>query len=826
MATRPTEVKRVLDDLYWKTDEIRKSLISLHGMLMQSKFFDEELQPQQQYQQTVPPPAVKPVTPPPVVPPLVSLPKEKIMEDKKTQPQLVQPVVPPPVQKIVPPAPVMQPVMPPPPLPPRTVSAQKQSDDDNARSKQIERFIGERLVTFIGIAVLVTGIAFFVKYAIDKDWISETGRTAIGILCGGILLGFAHRLRKTFTVFSSVLAGGGIAVLYFAISYAFQVYGLFSQPVAFGLLVVVTGFTVALSVAYDRIELAVLAIIGGFATPLMVSTGQGNFTVLCTYMLILDLGMLALAYYKKWNLVNILSYAFTLLTFSAALFREVFKAEEPQYTAALVFASLFYLTFFFMNVVNNVRHRVKFNAGEIIGLLTNTGLYYAAGYFILHQMQLDVYHGLFTLLVAVFNFIFAFALFRRQEVDRLLVYFLIGLVITFVSLAGPVQLEGNHITLFWAAEAALLYWLWQRSSVPLIRVASVLINGAMFFSLLLNWMRVYMNHDLQAALPVLANKGFVTGIFVVLSLVVTSLLLKKEKEDAIISGWDTKSYRAAVNITAFILLYFTGLFELYYQLNAHAASGSALAVYSSGYTAMYCLAAWFAIKPLGIEYMRWTVGTVVTVMLMAYMYIPHTFTTNLRNHFLAGDEAEKTAFLFHYLGTAVLIALAWFIGRKLMKSETGYKEVSGFFLWLMCFFFVFVVSAELDHFVVINGFNRTAGMTENHALAIDAAKPLLEQDHRIGFPIAWGICSFIMIIIGMRKNIRQLRIIALVLFFVSVVKLIMLGFSSGSQAGKIIAFISCGVILLLVSFLYQKLKKMIFDDDSSTEKQTGDEKIV
>ena len=63
--------------------------------------------------------------------------------------------------------------------------------------------------------------------------------------------------------------------------------------------------------------------------------------------------------------------------------------------------------------------------------------------------------GCFTLMVALFNFGFAFALFRRQEVDRTLVYFLIGLVVTFVSLAGPVQLEGNHITLFWAAEAAL-----------------------------------------------------------------------------------------------------------------------------------------------------------------------------------------------------------------------------------------------------------------------------------------------------------------------------------------------------------------------------------
>jgi uncharacterized membrane protein len=153
-----------------------------------------------------------------------------------------------------------------------------------------------------------------VKYAIDQEWIGEIGRVFIGILCGGILLGVGHRLRNTFRAFSSVLAGGGIAVLYLTIAIAFHEYRIFSQTSAFIIMLIITGFAVALSLGYNKIELAVLSILGGFASPFMVSTGEGNYVVLFTYILILDVGMLVLAYYKKWNLVNIISYLFTVLT--------------------------------------------------------------------------------------------------------------------------------------------------------------------------------------------------------------------------------------------------------------------------------------------------------------------------------------------------------------------------------------------------------------------------------------------------------------------------------------------------------------------------------
>ena len=90
-----------------------------------------------------------------------------------------------------------------------------------------------------------------------------------------------------------------LAVLYFTIALAFHEYHLIPQTAAFIIMVLITGFAVLLSVAYDRKELAVLALIGGFGTPFFLSTGSGNIAVLFSYILILDIGMLTLVYFKK-----------------------------------------------------------------------------------------------------------------------------------------------------------------------------------------------------------------------------------------------------------------------------------------------------------------------------------------------------------------------------------------------------------------------------------------------------------------------------------------------------------------------------------------------
>ena len=103
-----------------------------------------------------------------------------------------------------------------------------------------EKFIGENLFGKIGILVLVVGVGLFVKYAIDKDWINETMRTILGFVAGAVLLFVAERLCEKYRTFSSLLAGGAFAVFYLTVAIAFHYYNLFSQTVAFIILVFVT----------------------------------------------------------------------------------------------------------------------------------------------------------------------------------------------------------------------------------------------------------------------------------------------------------------------------------------------------------------------------------------------------------------------------------------------------------------------------------------------------------------------------------------------------------------------------------------------------------
>jgi uncharacterized membrane protein len=812
MPDRPSDVKKKLDELYRQTEDIRYNLIEIHHMLNNTGFFA----PKPQYNAPAPsyvPPVVQPQYNPPVAPPPAV---QQVHTPPPPQPDQVnqqvqqpkQPSMQKPEQQFVPPA-------------KPKIAPEPHNKGFFEKNPDLEKFIGERLITFIGIAILVIGIAFFVKYAIDKEWINEIGRTAIGILSGGILIGVAHRLRKSYTTFSSVLAGGGIATLYFTITYAFQVYELFTQPAALGILVVITLFTVLLSVAYDRKELAILAIIGGFASPLMVKTGEGNFVVLCIYMLVLDIGMLCLAYYKKWNVVTVLSFLFTILFYAAALTKDLSVNAHAHDHEAFLFATLFYLTFFIMNIINNVKAKRKFESFEILGLLTNTGLYYAAGYFLLHHMELHSMKGLFTLMVASFNCIFAFLLFRRQEVDRNLIYFLVGLVITFVSLAGPVQLEGNHITLFWAAEAALLLWFYYRSKLQVVKVFSMILNLVLVFSTFYNWAIVYAT---GADTSVIVNKGFITTIGAVISLAISSILLLRNKDEFIAGNWLRDDYRKLLSTFGVVILFFGGLFEMSHQLMP-TYSFKTMPVYWATYIVLFVLAMRLSMKSLRMEYFSWTLKFTSIIMLASAIVFPHISTVAARDKWLLGIEHGFIPFMMHYVYIVGIIALGIWLLRDYYKDVKASGEQGKLYLWFLSGVAVFILSAELDHTMVMSycmNPENPSWRINDVPVNINAATSM---SHKVGFPIIWGVSSFLLMIVGMRNKNRQVRIISLVLMGGVVVKLALLGFFGESQSGKIVAFVLCGVILLTVSFMYQKLRKILMDD-SQTNPETTNEKVA
>src|SRR5688572_30334173 len=685
--------------------------------------------------------------------------------------------------------------------PPVTAAPKLKKPGFFERNPDLEKFIGENLANKIGIGVLVLGIGFFVKYAIDQDWINEIGRVFIGIFCGALLLGIAHKMRKTFVAFSSVLVGGGLAVLYLTIAIAFHDYHIFSQTVAFIIMVVITAFAVVLSLGYNRVELAILAILGGFASPFMASTGEGNYVVLFTYIFVLDVGMLVLAYYKKWNLINIVSYAFTILLFGGWLVEGFNADDSSMIRGGLIFATLFYLVFFVMNIINNLKEKVAFKSLDISLLLSNTFLYYAAGMALLNNEIGNDYRGLFTAGLGIFNFIFAYTLHKSGRVDKNLVFLLIGLVLTFVSLAAPIQLEGNYITLFWSAEAVLLLWLSQKSGIRLMKLASIIITALMILSLLMDWTQLYKGTEQE--LNIVFNKAYITSWFSLVSIACTIFLLKRETKE---NSENVRLYRYALIAGGVVLLYIANFLELQYQLFEHGFDYATQNVIIGTYNMFFlALVLWSSSRLSAAQDLKNGLGFLGVVAMLSYLFFYHYQILTVRNDYV-NDLMPSPGFVFHYI---FLILLLLVVGLSLprIRALTEFnRRTYNLYSWFYVFFFVFIASAELDHLVVISAYS--PGDSMDH---------ILNQNHKIGYPILWGITSFTLIALGLKKKLKHLRIISLTLFLITLLKLFLVDIKGISEGGKIAAFISLGVLLLVVSFMYQRLKKLLLADTPSVD---------
>ena len=737
-------------------------------------------------------PATRLVAPPPIIPPQEKAP----LPIPPAAAVVVEPLkadAPEPIRASSTPPPFMAP--PPPAHPPRPPAPPRPSFFE--RHPDLEKFIGENLINKIGIAVLVIGIGLLMRYAIGKGLISESARTVIGLVAGGVLVFFAHRLRNSFRAFSSVLVAGGIAIFYFCIAIAFHQYHLLAQLPAFVVMVVITGLAVALTLAYDRKELAVIALLGGFATPFMVSSGDGNFRVLFTYLLVLDVGMLVLANFKKWHVINILSFALTLLLFGGWSISAYPDLEPRPYALAFAFASAFFLVFFAMNLRYNLRHKQAFGALDHVLLLVNTAAYYAVGMYLLSDSSLRI-TGLFTVSIGLFYLLFALYFNKKEGIPRTLKLLLIGLVLTFISLAAPVQLEGNHITLFWAVESVLLLWFAQRADLRLVERGSVLVMALMLCSLWIDLSNVYGWRATETMTPFL-NKGWITGVVAAISLGgVTLLLRRREAAHPLLLGLTAGVMRQVSSVIAIIVLYVVCLLELRYQLT-RLFEGPVMAMMIMGYSLLYLLVLDPATRSVqrGFRFLLAALqGVTAFIYITAFYADSHTALWSLIT-----QQGAHGFFVAHYAGVVLMLIMV--MRMALMAREHIGRGTAGWnaYLWAMCALVVAFASQELDHVALL--IRRPEGFAFSDAL---------HDARRIGYPILWGVGSFLFMWYGMRQRMRMMRVIALSLFAITLLKLFLFDLGSLSEGGRVAAFIFLGALLLVVSFMYQKLKGLLMED--------------
>lgn len=663
----------------------------------------------------------------------------------------------------------------------------------------LEKFIGENLVNKIGIAILVLGIAFFVKYAIDKNWINEVGRVSIGLFCGAVLVGVAHYLRRTYRSFSSVLAGGGIAVFYFTIAFAFHQYHLVSQAAAFVLMVVITGFAVALSLLYNKLELAVIAAVGGFLTPFLVSSGEGNYVVLFTYLVILNAGLLNLSYFKRWPLINILSLFFTELIVAGWMIQTlVNNTPGVSYPLALLFVTLIYLIFLGMNMVHPLRREQPFTKTDFSILLILTASYYAAGMVLLQQVEGGNYQGLFTLVAGLLDLALAWWFFKRRGTDRNLLFLLIGLTLTFLSLAVPVQLDGHAITMFWSVETVVLFWLFQRSRIPLFRLSSALMGLLTLISLLMDW--TDSSYREVSALPLIFTniQGIVTNLVAVVAFVVYGKLLLREHEqehymEPFQNGWIRKTVQAI----AVVILYLTCVFGVNLYFKA-LTSMEVPNVYHRLITEVYVAVLLVVWRQREGRAAAWQQLLAVGGCFIYYLASVNMITT-VRNGVLAGTYSWPHL-AAHWVSAAGMISLFYYAVHIIRRQPSLFNREIRALAWGISGSLVLFFSVEVLHVYTAINYQQ------------DSLPQLESQYEKAVLTILWALCSFALMWLGMKHRNKTLRIVSLSLFSLALLKLFFFDIRDISEGGKIAAFILLGVLLLTISFMYQKLKQIIIDD--------------
>lgn len=369
------------------------------------------------------------------------------------------------------------------PEPPNREQAKtaKSNLTDDLTAELMEVQIGGTWLNRIGIVAFVFGLGFFLKYSFDNNWIGPTGRVIMGILAGmGLLTAGEYSQRKGYRIFAQGLTGGGIASLYFAIFASFSFYHLISQITAFGIMILITVTAVLLSVRYDSFATAILGIVGGYLTPFFLNTGKPNPVGLFSYIALLNCGVLALAAFKKWRPINIISFIFSLVI--SVLWAVSPNSADSIWTNQL-FYSIFFVIFALVAVFYNCIHRIRTQNDDLILITANAISFFALSYDNL-MPEYDPYMGFLPFILAVFYFVMGYLAWQRNRDDRFLVLSLWGLSIFFLTITMPVQLQGKWITAAWAVEAAILFWLGIKNTSYALRMVALGILGIALVRLL------------------------------------------------------------------------------------------------------------------------------------------------------------------------------------------------------------------------------------------------------------------------------------------------------------------------------------------------------
>jgi uncharacterized membrane protein len=692
--------------------------------------------------------------------------------------------------------------------------------------RDLESLIGGSWFSWVGIIAVTFGVAFALKYAFDNQWVGPGARVALGALAGLGLLGVGERLRrKGLRPFAYVLSGGGVLILYLSIYAAYDFYGLISQTPAFLLMTLVTAGAVLLAVRQNALPVAVLGLVGGFLTPVLISTGQDNQVALFTYVALLDAGVLAVGYFKRWRTLDFLSFAATVVMTVG------WAAKHYDYTklwTTLFFFALLFTLYSLLAVFHNVLPRRRSRWFDVALLASNATLYFAASYGMLYAAGYErALPAALALVVSAYFGALSYAARERSAEDRLLAYAYVGAGVTFLTAAVAIQLELQWVTIVWAVEGLMLTWVGLRSGEGAARRSAV----AVFAVAATHWLfadaqqfafsPAALAEGTAAAFVPVINARAVSCLVLVGALALAARLYRSaryadQREGRRAPGAGEREslaslYTLAANALALTLLtldlsdYFGRQKALSQGLaaeraeNARQFSLTALWAIYGGALAAYGMRSngFRAARYAGLALLALASVKVLVVDLVFYDAVWHT---PVFNH----------TFMAFALVVGAFAAVVRLYARGQLADEA--ESVTP----------VLIVAANVLALVALSA--EAVGFFEARAVAdADAAgRREVALSKQLSLSVVWALYGAGLLLAGRARRARLLRLLGLALLGLTAVKVFVLDLSELDRAYRIVSFIVLGAVLLAVSYLYQKSQQRasaaaVDDTDADSE---------
>ncbi|MEP6947069.1 MAG: DUF2339 domain-containing protein [Acidobacteriota bacterium] len=688
----------------------------------------------------------------------------------------------------------------------------------------LEKFIGKNLIALIGIIILVLGVGIGAKFAIDNGWVSPLLRICAGYIVGIGLIGVAVRLKANYHNFSAVLLSGGMSIMYFVTYFAYAYYGLMPQSASFALMAIFTIFTIASALLYDRQVIAHIGLVGAYAVPFLLSDNSGNYLFLFSYMAIINCGILAISISRYWKLLFLSSFIVTWAIFFAWFIDKYAAAEH--FWLALSFSAVFFAIFYAATLIHGVVHSEDETAESGISIVATSLVFYGFGYAIMDsRADFQKYEGLFTAGHALMHSATAQVIGRLRYSASNLVTVLAALIITFVTIAVPVQFDGRVVTLVWTVEAAVLFWFGRIKTIRIFEYFAYPLMVLASGSLAYDWATLYAERSMDVSIlnrqPIL-NGDFVTALVFVAGFGAIHLINQKYNESSVIDDFLVRGFGIVVGaMTVFVMwnlfrieidnyhhllivgqrsvhdlsslteptlrrgsddvVRFNAIWQLNYTMAFLTLFGavnlrrirSAIAEFSGLFLSILALAIYS------------TFGMFILYELRVSYMIPDPQTVEI-----AGSMNIAIRYVTYLFAAGLLASLYFTLRSELVAASIPETIIESGWDLLLYFTILLTASAELIDL-----------MAQMH----------MPDSTKLGLSILWGLYALALIGIGIAWQKKHLRIGAIILLAITVIKLFIYDVADLPTIPKTILFVSLGILLLAISFLYNKFTARIFD---------------